>query len=75
MKMKFKSEFCRTKDSISDSSSSKTRLLQTGQGMTEYIIIVALIALASITAVNFFGLDVRCESNDSESDTFQHHAL
>jgi len=53
--MKFKSEFCRTKDSISDSSSSKTRLLQTGQGMTEYIIIVALIALASITAVNFFG--------------------
>jgi len=35
--------------------SLKTRLLQTGQGMTEYIIIVALIALASITAVNFFG--------------------
>ncbi|MBB1088705.1 pilus assembly protein [Lysobacter sp. SG-8] len=32
---------------------------QTGQGMTEYIIIVALIAIASITVVSFFGGTVR----------------
>lgn len=30
-----------------------------GQGMTEYIIIVALIAIASITIVGFFGDKVR----------------
>jgi len=55
MKMKFKSEFGYTHASMSESSGSKLRLSQVGQGMTEYIIIVALIALASITAVNFFG--------------------
>ncbi|MBB1061985.1 pilus assembly protein [Marilutibacter spongiae] len=33
--------------------------LQRGQGMTEYIIIVALIAIASITVVSFFGGTVR----------------
>jgi len=32
---------------------------QRGQGMTEYIIIVALIAIASITVVSFFGGTVR----------------
>lgn len=32
---------------------------QTGQGMTEYIIIVALIAIAAITVVSFFGGTVR----------------
>lgn len=32
---------------------------QSGQGMTEYIIIVALIAIASITVVSFFGGTVR----------------
>ena len=32
---------------------------QVGQGMTEYIIIVALIALASIAAVKFFGGSVQ----------------
>ncbi len=31
----------------------------TGQGMTEYIIIVALIALASIVSINLFGNSVR----------------
>lgn len=31
----------------------------TGQGLTEYIIIVALIALASIAAVKFFGSAVQ----------------
>lgn len=34
-------------------SAGKKRI--TGQGMTEYIIIVALIALASITTVKLFG--------------------
>ncbi|QDH71599.1 pilus assembly protein [Marilutibacter alkalisoli] len=32
---------------------------QRGQGMTEYIIIVALIAIAAITVVSFFGGTVR----------------
>ncbi len=32
---------------------------QAGQGMTEYIIIVALIAIAAITVVSFFGSTVR----------------
>jgi len=32
---------------------------QRGQGMTEYIIIVALIAIASITVVSMFGGTVR----------------
>lgn len=31
----------------------------TGQGLTEYIIIVALIAIASIAAVSFFGQSVQ----------------
>lgn len=30
-----------------------------GQGMTEYVIIVALIAIASIVAVSFFGSSVK----------------
>ncbi len=33
----------------------------TGQGMTEYIIIVALIAIASIAAVSFFGSSVKAQ--------------
>ena len=32
---------------------------QIGQGMTEYIIIVALIALAAITGVKFFGTAIQ----------------
>lgn len=32
---------------------------QSGQGMTEYIIIVALIAIAAIAAFSFFGKTVR----------------
>ena len=38
---------------------SRTTRRVTGQGMTEYIIIVALIAIASIAAVNFFGNSVQ----------------
>ena len=37
----------------------KNRLKQLGQGMTEYIIIVALIAVAAITVYGFFGDTVR----------------
>lgn len=33
----------------------------TGQGMTEYIIIVALIAIASIAAVSFFGKSIQAQ--------------
>lgn len=44
-----------------DNSNQGRRLgkRQTGQGMTEYIIIVALIAIAAITVVSFFGGTVR----------------
>lgn len=35
---------------------------QTGQGMTEYIIIVALIAIAAIAAFSYFGKTVREQS-------------
>jgi Flp pilus assembly pilin Flp len=34
---------------------------QTGQGMTEYIIIVALIAVAAIAVYQFFGQTVRSQ--------------
>jgi Flp pilus assembly pilin Flp len=37
----------------------KNRLQQLGQGMTEYIIIVALIAIAAIAVYGFFGDTVR----------------
>jgi Flp pilus assembly pilin Flp len=37
----------------------KGKLKQLGQGMTEYIIIVALIAVAAITVYGFFGDTVR----------------
>jgi Flp pilus assembly pilin Flp len=35
---------------------------QTGQGMTEYIIIVALIAVAAIAAFQFFGQTIRSQT-------------
>lgn len=37
------------------------RLRQRGQGMTEYIIITALIAIAAIAAFSFFGSTVRAQ--------------
>jgi Flp pilus assembly pilin Flp len=37
------------------------RVRQRGQGMTEYIIITALIAIAAIAAVTFFGGTVRAQ--------------
>jgi len=44
---------------------SKSRLLdgrQAGQGMTEYIIIVALIAVAAIGVYSYFGQTVRSQT-------------
>ena len=38
-----------------------SRIKQTGQGMTEYIIIVALIAVAAIAVYQFFGQTVRSQ--------------
>ncbi len=35
------------------------RIRRSGQGMTEYIIIVALVAIASISVVTIFGNQVR----------------
>lgn len=40
-------------------NTSKSQLKQRGQGMTEYIIIVALIAIAAIAVYQFFGDTVR----------------
>ena len=37
----------------------KAKFKQLGQGMTEYIIIVALVAVAAITVYNIFGDTVR----------------
>jgi pilus assembly protein Flp/PilA len=37
------------------------RVRQRGQGMTEYIIITALIAIAAIAAVSYFGGTVRAQ--------------
>ena len=37
------------------------RLHQLGQGMTEYIIIVALIAIAAIAVYGFFGDTIRAQ--------------
>ncbi len=39
----------------------KFRLIQLGQGMTEYIIIVALIAIAAIAVYGFFGDTIRAQ--------------
>ncbi len=41
---------------------------QFGQGMTEYIIIVALIAIAAITVYNLFGDTVRGQVGDMASE-------
>lgn len=43
---------------------SKNRLGQIGQGMTEYIIIVALVAVAGIGAYSYFGQTIRGQMSD-----------
>ena len=40
-------------------SSRTARRRVTGQGMTEYIIVVALVAIAAVAAVSFFGAAVK----------------
>ena len=42
----------------------KSRKKQFGQGMTEYIIIVALIAVSAISVYNLFGRTVRTQVGD-----------
>ena len=42
----------------------KNKKKQLGQGMTEYIIIVALIAVAAISVYNLFGQTVRTQVGD-----------
>lgn len=44
------------------------RFKQLGQGMTEYIIIVALIAVAAITVYNIFGDTVRGQVGDMAAE-------
>jgi Flp pilus assembly pilin Flp len=44
-----------------DEIDMKRYLRQLGQGMTEYIIIVALIAIAAIAAYSFFGDTLRSQ--------------
>lgn len=46
---------------MSSLATRNTRMRQRGQGMTEYIIITALIAIAAIAAVTFFGSTVRSQ--------------
>ncbi|PHS25409.1 MAG: hypothetical protein COA83_05660 [Methylophaga sp.] len=45
-----------------------TKLKQLGQGMTEYIIIVALIAITAITVYNIFGDTVRGQVGDMAAE-------
>jgi len=46
----------------------KARVRQLGQGMTEYIIIVALIAIAAIVVYNLFGDTVRGQVGDMAAE-------
>lgn len=46
----------------------KSRMQQLGQGMTEYIIIVALIAIAAIAVYNLFGDTVRGQVGDMAAE-------
>lgn len=59
----------------------RTRSRQAGQGMSEYLIIVALVAVAAIAMVGFFGDTIRAQfynmtaalagsSNTSKADKF-----
>ena len=45
-------------------NSFRNRTRQAGQGMTEYIIIVALVAVAAISVYNLFGDTVRGQVGD-----------
>lgn len=52
----------------SRSMNRKSRLQQLGQGMTEYIIIVALIAIAGIAAYSMFGKTMQGAVADVSSE-------
>lgn len=41
----------------------QTRRQQRGQGMTEYIVIVALVAVAAIAVYQFFGQTIRSQTS------------
>lgn len=47
---------------------NQQKIRQLGQGMTEYIIIVALIAIAAITVYNLFGDTVRGQVGDMAAE-------
>ncbi len=48
---------------MSQLSKHITKLQQRGQGMTEYIVIVALIAVAAIAVYQFFGQTIRAQTS------------
>ncbi|KJV37308.1 hypothetical protein [Luteibacter yeojuensis] len=50
------------------------RVRQRGQGMTEYIIITALIAIAAIAAVTYFGGTVRAQVGGMAQELSGHKA-
>lgn len=51
-----------------------TKLRQLGQGMTEYIIIVALIAIAAIAIYGFFGDTIRAQMGAMTKELAGHDA-
>jgi hypothetical protein len=51
-----------------------TRVRQLGQGMTEYIIITALIAIAAIGAVMYFGQTARSQIGGMAQELSGHDA-
>ena len=53
---------------------SGTRARQRGQGMTEYIIITALIAIAAIAAVTYFGHTARAQIGGMAQELSGHSA-
>jgi len=50
------------------------RIRQRGQGMTEYIIITALIAIAAIAAVTYFGHTARAQIGGMANELAGHTA-
>ncbi|MDQ6679427.1 MAG: hypothetical protein M3Y67_00480 [Pseudomonadota bacterium] len=48
---------------MSASVNNQSRNQQRGQGMTEYIVIVALIAIAAIAVYQFFGQTIRSQTS------------
>lgn len=56
------------------SASKASRVRQRGQGMTEYIIITALIAIAAIAAVTYFGHTARAQIGGMAQELSGHSA-